>query len=278
MASLKELMAAKKQQLAERSGNRVNTVSPPPGSSRWRIMPSWRGGKDPQFFHEFGQHFIKDANGKTAAVYVCVENTYGKPCAVCDAVRDVINTATDDATKDLASKARSGLRIIVNAVQVDKDPKVPVILSLPQGLFQKIIDIYEQNADPDDDNYNILTDVESGVDIIITRTGTGLKTEYNVQPALKGSKPVTQDVLDKITNLDQYVAQEQEAGLLRATSAVRGLLGGVKAALPKSTDAEFDDDVPFHPSGAGTSDVIEGDYTKAEMADEDLASLLDSLE
>jgi len=280
MASLKERMAQKKAQIAEQSGRRQQTVKPAAGASRWRILPSWRGeGED--FFHDFGQHFVKDAQGKTAAVYVCAEKTFQRPCPVCEAIREGIGEAKDDATKKLLGDAKASGRILLNALDVAKSLTDPVILELSPTTFDKLIDIYQQNPDEENDDFNIVTDLNDGVDIIITRSGTGLNTEYSVQPALKGSKKVDPKVLEKLNNLDEYVAQEQELGLLKATNAVKATLTGTKAlSKPSSKGEEFDDDVPNYPSTGG-EEIIEGDYKSVsdeKMSDDELNALLDEIE
>jgi hypothetical protein len=279
MATLKELMALKKSQIAESSGKRTQTVKPSMGSTRFRILPSWRGA-DSQFYHDFGQHFIRTSPDVKPIVYVCVEKTFNKPCIICDGLRDGFHTAKDDASKKLIKDCFASSRILLNALEIDKDKSTPVILELSPTTFDKVIDIIQQNADADNEDFNIVTDMENGVDIIITRSGTGLGTEYGVQPALKGSVAVSQSVLAKLNNLDQFVAQEQELALLKASNAVQQAVGNVAKALPlvSSKDIEFDDDdVPYHAS----PDVIEStsSYVKSEkLSDDELNLMLDELD
>jgi hypothetical protein len=283
MASLQELMAKKKAQIAEQSGRRENPTKPPQGTTRFRILPSWRGLSDPTFYHDFAEHFVKDSKEKVIAVYICTEKTFGKPCPVCDAISEGIFNAKTDDEKNLLKKSYAGGRILVNALQIEKDANTPIVLELSPTTFDKLIDIYQQNIDSENGEFNIVTDINEGVDIMITRAGAGLKTEYSVQPALKGSKPVGKDVLKRLINLDEYVAREFEANMLKATNAVKKLMTGAKA-LPSSKDKEFDDsdDVPFHDSPkAGSDDVLEGDFkdvSDADVSDDELNAMLDELD
>lgn len=282
MATLKEIMAAKKAQIAEQSGRRTPTVKPSVGKSRFRILPSWRGVSDPTIYHDFGQHFIKDAKDQMLAVYVCVDKTFGKPCAVCDAIRDGIFSSVNDDEKDLLKKANASSRILLNALQVERDANTPVILELSPTTFNKLIDIYQENVDEDNEDFNILTDMNDGVDVIITRSGTGINTEYSVQPALKGSKPVSKSVLEKLNNLSEHCAQEYEQGLLKATAAVRATIGSKTQKAISSKDEAFDDDVPNHDSPkAGSDNVLEGDYEEVDegaVSEDELNALLDDLD
>ena len=289
MATLKELMALKKSQIAQSSGNHVKPEKPKNGSTRYRILPSWRGGSDSQFFHDFGQHFIKTSPGAKAIVYVCLEKTYSKPCLLCDGLRQGFEMAKDDASKKLLKDCLASGRILVNALEIDKDKTTPFIMELTSTTFDKIVNIIQQNAKADDEDFNILTDIENGVDIVITRTGVGIETKYDIQPQLAGNMAVSRSVLAKLNNLDQFVAQEQELAFLKASNAVQQTIGNVAKALPmasskalplvSSKDIEFDDDddVPYHAS----PDVIEStsSYVKSEkLSDDELNLMLDELD
>jgi len=281
MATLKELMAQKKAQIAESSGKRTNTVKPGMGKTRFRILPSWRGASDSQFYHDFGQHFIRTSSEAKPIVYVCVEKTFNKPCLICDRLRDGFHTAKDDASKKLIKDCFASSRILLNALEIDKDKSTPVILELSPTTFDKVIDIIQENADEDNEDFNIVTDMDNGVDIIITRSGTGLSTEYGVQPALKGSAAVSASVLANLNDLDQFVAQEQELAFIKATNAVSQAVGNSNKALPSakavsSQDEEFDDDLPHY-----SSDIIEGESSSAKsekLSDDELNMMLDELD
>ncbi|MGZ8172961.1 MAG: hypothetical protein ACXWT0_03850 [Methylobacter sp.] len=282
MASLKEMLAAKRGEIAKSSGQFAKTVKLKSGKQRFRLLPSWLGQNEFKFWQEFGQHFIKDSDGKLKAVYVCTEKTYQKPCPVCDAIRDGIQAAENDDTKELMKEALASQRILLNVLQVESDRETPVVLEITAGTLDKILSIIEDNLDEEDETFNLLTNINTGLDIIIDRQGTGLNTKYDVNAALKGSKPVNPDVLKKLVNLTEFVAQEAELGLLKATEAVKAALQNSMKALPSSKDSEFDDsdDVPHHPSAA-TGDIIEGEYeTKSEagISDDELNSLLDELD
>lgn len=236
--SLMELIAQKKASL--KSGNRQKTVKPQDGRSRWRILPSWREGGDPQFYHDFGQHFIKDSTGQVKAVYVCVDKTYGKPCQVCDALSHAIRNTTDDVMANLLGEAKATGRILLNALHVDGDtPNDPQILEVAPGVFGEILNIIsEWGAD--------VLDLKGGKDIIIERTGKGKTTKYSVQIAAK-SADVPAEVMKKVANLDEYVAQESEEQAKRALAnlnAVAGMLPSPSASTTKApslADLSVDD-------------------------------------
>lgn len=238
--ALMELLKQKKAALA--SNRRAKTVKPEDGRSRWRILPGWREG-DPTFYHDFGQHFIKDAAGEVKAVYICVDKTFGKPCSVCSAVESAVKSTMDDAMVELLKSAKAGHRILVNALHVDgPNPTEPVILELAPTVFEGILNIIMEWGEE-------TLSLDAGKDVIIERSGKGKNTKYSVQIAAK-SAPVDPAVMKKITNLDEYVAQESEEQAARALtnlSAVAGLLPaaapavGTTVATPSLRDLSIDE-------------------------------------
>lgn len=229
--SLMELIAQKKASL--KSGNRQKTVKPPENRSKWRILPGWREGGDPQFYHDFGQHFIKDASDALKAVYVCVDKTFNKPCEICSALDHAIKNTSDDVMVEALQKSKASGRVLMNALQVDgPNPDEVVILELAPSAFAHYIGIL---SDPDIGGPDVL-DLQDGRDIIIERTGKGINTKYSVQVVTK-ARAVDASVMKKLVNLDEYVAQEsveQAARALANLNAVAGMLPSPTKALTMS--------------------------------------------
>jgi hypothetical protein len=229
MSALLELLKQKKQAIdASRKGR---TEKIPEGTSRWRVLGSWRGAADPQFWHDFGQHFVKDATGTVKAIYMCTEKTFNRPCAVCDAVAAGVKGATDDATLKIVSDAKSGSRVLVNAMHLDSgEPHKVHILELPPTVFEQLVTIATEWEEGEQSILGV-----SGRDLTITRTGAGKNTKYVVQVS-----PKTTEVpagAFKPNNLDEYVAQESVEQMNRAIGMVRSVAGllpgpGSSSGLP----------------------------------------------
>lgn len=233
MSSLMDLLKSKKQALA--ANRRAKTVKPEDGRSRWRILPGWRkpdAENAEQFWHDFGAHYIKDQTGELKAVYVCTDKTFGKPCAICSAVQSAIKSTADDEMVKLLQESRSTGRVLLNALRVDgENPNEPQILEIPPTVFEGIINIISEWG-PE------TLDLETGKDFVIERAGKGKNTKYSVQIAAK-SAAVSADVLKKLHNLDDYVAQESEEQAARALANFRQVAGllpsaGAVAALPSA--------------------------------------------
>lgn len=250
MATLLELLASKKASM--NAGRKAKTAKVPAGRSRWKILGSWKAESE-QFWHDFGQHFVKNLAGETVAVYVCTDKTYGRPCSVCDQVGSAIRATTDDAMLKVLKDAKGGGRVLVNAVQLDgPTPNLIQILELPPTAFGMIADAvfeWEQAGEKP-------LDPKVGKDFIISKEGTGLNTKYSVQVAAK-STPFTGEL--KLNDLDDYVKQESTEALNRALNSVRnvaGLLAAPGASSPGTSVAALGSSMP-------ASTTIDDDYEVA---------------
>lgn len=272
MSKLMEMITKKKQELEQQSGRRAKTVKPNVGKNRYRILPTWRApesGLEPEFWKDFGQHFIKDATGKLVAVYVCTEKSLNKPCQICEAIDESIMAATSDSMIETLKEAKSKGRVLLNALVRDGDnPNVPVILDLTPTTFEKVLEVMQEYGD--------ITDLKEGTDIVVTRSGSGLNTEYTVMAAAK-SVPVPATVLKQLHNLDDYAKQEFESGAKKALAAVSAVSGRPALTAPSASaaSASVSRDVPATPitSISAADDVIEGEL--GDDLEEALAGLDD---
>lgn len=215
---LMEMLRQKKNAMSQNK----KTIKPNAGRNRYRILPGWREG-DPTFYHDFGQHFIKGVDKAIKAVYMCVDQTYGKPCPICEQIATGIRMSTDDLITNTLQEAKSSKRILMNVLALDSDqPDTPQVLEVGPSVFMGILNLFDEwGAD--------LLDLEKGQDIVIHREGTGVNTKYTVQVGAK-SKPVPATVMKKLHNLDEFVAQESEEVAKRAINAL-GSVAGVMPAL-----------------------------------------------
>ena len=221
--SLRELLNAKKQSIA--AGKKGKTVKPPAGRSLWRIYPSWRGAGQ-QFWHDFGQHFIKNSGEQLLAIYVDTEKTFGVPSEINAEIQKAIAGCTDDATMKLLKDAKASASVLLNAQQIDgTNPNEIVILEVRPTVFEQIVNI----ATEFEDAGKSIFDVAAGHELVIERTGTGLNTKYSVNVAAINRGKVPADWEKKLHNLDDYVKQESAEGAFKALNAVRLISGALPA-------------------------------------------------
>lgn len=237
MNKLKELMAAKKASM-----KRIEkTVKVEPGKNRVRILPGWEKGNEHVWFHDFGQHFIKNAADQIQAVYVCNSSTFEQPCEVCSAIQAAGRSIHDDETQAVLDKAKPSRVVLVNALMLDsKEPNTPVILEIKRQVFGGLLEILEEWGP------EAFFDLDTGKEILISRDGKGLNTKYSVQISPK-SYPVPAAVLSKLNDLGEYVKQESAEQRVRAIAAVNSVAGILPAPKTRDTPAtvgEVFEDVP----------------------------------
>lgn len=211
MTALLAKINSAKEGIEARKTSGINAIRPPAGQSRWRILPGWRKADRETFFHYYGKHWVKDADGKVLATYLCERDTYGRPCPVCDVVGAAIRSTKDDTVlKDLKEMtARRG--VLVNALMISgtgADPNKPVLLDLPPSLFDNILIPLLASRMGDDIN---LLDLKEGRDVIINREGTGLSTRYTLTDAAKATA-IDPSVLDRVLDIDAWLTSEKSRG------------------------------------------------------------------
>jgi hypothetical protein len=246
--NIQELIAKKQKEMAAKK-SRQSTLKPQAGKHKYRILPSWKSeSSDGQFWHDYSMHFVKtpDSGDKPAAVYVCADKTYSRPCEVCAVIEKSLATCGDDKLIDMLKKAKSAQRYLLNVLHLTgPEPKKVQVLEVGQGVFNDICNMIGEYGD--------ISDINSGTDLLITREGLGLETKYSVMAAAK-SLPVPKEVIAGMINLDDFVAQENPAGQTKAISAVANIIG-----LTGPVDA------PYVP--AGRSNLALADMSDAEDAE-----------
>jgi hypothetical protein len=243
-------------------------------------MPGWRAGEEHVWYHDFGQHYIKNAADEIQAVYPCNEAIYGKACPICDGLNRAQHAATDDETVELLKKAKAGRSFLMNVLALDsEDPNTPQILEIRSTAFGQLLDTVEEWAGSmfDPDEAQIFT---------ITREGKGLNTKYTVQPSPKKHaipKALLKDgKIDhsKLNNLDEYVKQENEEQQRRALNAINNVAGLLSAPSgadkPRTASSvDRDDEDLREMEQRRAAEVSRPSPAKADLAlDEELDDLL----
>lgn len=237
MTSLQDLLSKAKQRYSRNdSATRLSK-----GKNKVRILPGWRNG-DPQFWHDFGQHWVKDTDGSVKAVVVCDAKTFDKECELCNMVEMGLNSLPEGSVEHRAlQEAKATGRVLLNVLMLDsEDPKTPKVLEVPPTVFGGnkgvggIISLFEEYPD--------LIDPEKGNDIIIEKTGSGIDTRYGVMVANSKTK-VSKDILEKLNNLDDFVNQTNTQRLLAAKSqfAALGVTSASTLAIADTRTIEDDD-------------------------------------
>lgn len=270
-AKLMGLMKQKKAALKQKS----KTLKPNPGANRYVLLPGWRKGEEHVYFHEFGQHYIKNSAGEIQAVYPCMDAIYGKACPVCEGISKAVRITSDDEVVKQLEDAACGMKkqvYLVNVLALDSDdPKTPQILEVKKSAFGQIVEIVEEWAAG-------VFDPENPQILVLNRDGKGLNTKYTVQISAKRSA-MPDGVESKIHNLDEYVLQENEENQRRALNAISNVAGLLPSGSDKpktaAADNTFDDE---QEAGLRSAERAESKAAKADLAlDDELDDLLGEL-
>ena len=228
MSSIKDLIAKKQKELAAKKGH-PRTYKPAAGKTRIRILPSWRGLDDGQFWHDYGVHFVKDAEDNLKSIYLCTDATFGTDCPVCQAIGQGIKHSNDDSIAKILKSSNAGQRYLLNVLVLSDDAKKnePQVMEVGSKIFEQICEVISE--------YDDISDLNTGTDINISRKGTGmLDTVYTVTPCAK-SNAVPKAIYDKVANLDEYVAQENDTEKMKAITTISNVAGFI--AKDTSDDA-----------------------------------------
>jgi hypothetical protein len=269
MSKLMALMADKKASMQKHE----KTAKIAPGENNIRLLPGWRKGEEYIWFHDFGQHFVKDATDKIQAVYVCTEETFGRTCEVCSAISKAGAMGVSDDVLAVLAKAKASRSVLVNALMLDSDqPNTPVILELKRGVFSQLVDIVtEWSGSPL---------AAEGQIIKINREGKGLTTKYSAQISPKTHK-VPAAALAKLNDLDAYVKQESEEQQRKAIGAVNGVAGlfatGTGDVPLTSSSATRLSAPSSDPSITDVGDFTETTTSSSSSLDSELDALLGDL-
>jgi hypothetical protein len=274
MSKLQQMIADKQKAMAAKKG-RSKTFKPGGGKTRIRILPGWNADNPEQFWHDYGMHFVKNDKGALDAVYLCVESTFGKECPICQAIGQGIKSSNDDEQIKLLKQANAAQRYLVNVLVLSDAAKKdePQIMECGILVFEAICEVIAEYGD--------ITQLSGGTDLVINREGTGqYDTKYTVLPAPK-SVTVPPATAARVHNLDEYVAQENDAGRTKAITAVgraAGLLLADETASDYSAPAI---EAPSKSDDMGSvmdSDIDDGEIVPEEASLSSVESATDDLD
>lgn len=236
MASIAEVLRAKREKIEaqKEATKKLETTKPAQGKNTYRLLPSWRN--DGTLFQEYGMHFVKGPDGKTAPA-LCHRKTFGDDhdCPVCNAIIEGMGDAQTDEERNEIKGYFASQRYIVNVINM-KTNEVEM-LEIGQSIYDGIENaiLAAIDDDPDFDP----TDPDNGHNLIINRSGSGMNTEYGVTLSMKPSKVALPEALPQLDQEVKIQAQKEPKYALETLAKVTGALA--PAALEGSTVASLAD-------------------------------------
>lgn len=197
----------KKLENTDFGGGDHNFWKPKVGANTIRIVDGV--GDMELFWQEVGKHWIPN----TKKFFYCNDfTTDGEhECPICEIVASLY-AAGNAADKAIAGDLRTQNRWVMNVIVRGQEPKGPQIAEFGPMIFKQI------SAKVMDPDYGTdIFDADNGVDLVITRTGTGkTDTSYDVSPKRKNS-PMHEDPaqidqwFDEATDLSYVMLSDDPA-------------------------------------------------------------------
>jgi hypothetical protein len=157
--------------------------SPPDGRSVIRILPEV--GDMTFFFQQVGTHMLPDTDNKKQFYCPAFTSEGELECPICEYVEQLKKDGSK-ASQALADALRVKKKFWMNVIDRDHEGVGPQIFTPGVMIFGQISSLI---SDPD---YGDIFDIEKGIDIIITRKGKNLETEYQVKPK-RDDSPLSED-------------------------------------------------------------------------------------
>jgi len=190
------------QESEKSSGGGPNWWSIPSGMSSVRILPPWDPtGRValPVYMHPI--EYKGEGMSFTKYNWTCVNKTFNKSCPICEGLSEMSASGVDTNNWE-ANRRQFYFNAIVmhdptyNAQKNSGTaPGTHVLMKAPKTFYDWVI---AQITNP---MIGDITSVTNGIDVYVTKEGTGLGTSYNMTLSPNGRTAIPQEYLDKITDL-----------------------------------------------------------------------------
>jgi len=242
-----EALRKKMEEVKERQsrgGGNVNFWSPKAGRNVIRILPAKEGQ---EFYSEAKVRYNVGPNKKMVTVPL---DSNKENCPIHEFV-DALFKSGDKDDEKLAKRMKASNRYYFNVIdrsleEGDENYGKVMVFGCGTTIFTDILGII---VDPD---YGDITDAEAGYDIIITKSGTGLDTEYKTNARPKQTAIGVDGWKENLSDLAKLATPKSYEK---------------RAAILAGEDASDDDDNDDAPKKSISSGSSKSDSKPAEKED-----------
>ena len=270
MAKLAERLAELNTNRGGSGGSAMGFIDIKDGRNVVRILPPKENME--MFYEEVWVHYGvgKSDTNKKGTMIVCPKtNGDDEPCPQCELVDQLfkLSKKKDDSYSKQAKELMKKKRVYYNAIDRSEDISQysknaegkwvdaegnegsPVkVLATGIGVFKDLLNII---VDPE---YGDITDPEEGLDVIITKTGSGFNTNYDVKTVRKESA----------VGFDEWEACLNDLAPLKKCKTYDEILAIIDGDTA-SDDNEADEDEEYPPVSDGTPDEEDGEDLEADI-------------
>ncbi len=242
-------LEADEKQIGFGQGN-SNFFSFKDGRNVIRFLPGLNGNKA---FVLFFKHFVTGGPGGKMYGGPCALKMAKLPCVVCATAAKL--SRGSDADRKMAEDLNARSRVVANVIDRAAPDAGVQVAEFGSSIYNAVKDIKRSLGDDP-------THPTEGFDLIIEKSGSGMKTEYKVVP-MRASSPIHQDAaqmtewMNEAPDLAQQVVllPEHEQAAKLGDTIIGHLLGqrggsnsGNKQQRAKASDAkdvDVDDDASY---------------------------------
>lgn len=192
------------------------------GKNVLRFLPAKPGKK---VFVLVQQHFIEIPGASGPVVFACPRIHAKRSCPACQQADKMIDSG-NPVDYERGKKLQPKLRVFANAINRKEPEAGPKIAGFGKQIYEQLLSLRKN----EDAGGNFTDPGPNGFDIVIDRTGEGLKTEYKVWPARKVSALGNDEWLDQQRDLERYSRVPSDDELAR-------MLGGGARSGPSRGNA-----------------------------------------
>lgn len=190
------------QENSKSNGEGPNWWSFPPGMSSVRILPPWDPtGRValPVFMHPI--EYKGEGMSYTKYNWTCVNKTFNKSCPICEGLAGLRDAGVDTSNWEANRRQFYFNAIVMHDPAYNQQkgtgtaPGTHVLLKSPKTFYDWVV---SQITNP---MIGDITSVSNGIDILVTKEGSGLGTSYTMTLSPNGRTMIPQEYLDKIKDL-----------------------------------------------------------------------------
>jgi len=186
--------------LAEASKGGADFFKPKSGQNALRFLPPPEGKTSP--FVVSYQHWVTLPDGSRSNMN-CGRMVAKQRCPVCEKMDDLLRSGNEVDFK-AASEFKPKLRVFANIIDRDDEAKGVQVFGFGKSVLDQLVAIRKDTRAGGD-----FTDIEDGFDIILTKKGEGMKTEYTClasreSSALSDDADLSSLWMDNQYDLDVY--------------------------------------------------------------------------
>lgn len=229
---------------SQSSGSDVNWWSLPNGMSSIRILPPWDPtGRVALAVYSHRIEYQDPGSNFKKYSWTCVNRTFGRSCNICAGLSKLKEAGVSTEEYDATGCTYYVNALVMHDPQYDnaqklgrstdglKAPYSHVLMRIPKVVYSFIVSQITSPLVGD------ITDPANGIDILVTREGSGLNTKYTPTLSPNGHTAIPEEVLSKIDlyNLDEvFGAGFDDERINRMIESLNTSASGMRSAVAQT--------------------------------------------